>query len=245
MGEPLASFHLTRERATRLPLVLAHLGLDRGPLARTPGLRFVRLMGTGRGRTTSLSADLTRTAMFAVWHDADALERFLATSPIQSRWRAADEHYVARLRLIRGGGRWAGTEPLAAMPLVESAPTSPVAVLTRADVHRRAWRPFVKAGRPVSEALGRADGVLAAVGIGEAPLGRQATFSLWRDAAALEAFAYGDPAHTDVIRRTRAEGWYGDELFARFAPTTVEGAWDGVDPLGVDSVTPPAPPGDR
>ena len=227
-------------------MVLAHLGLDRRPLARTPGLRFVRLMGTGRGRTTSLSADLTRTAMFAVWDDAAAFERFLAASPIQARWRVAEEHYVARLRLVRGGGRWAGTEPLATMPLVDSSPTDPVAVLTRADVHRRAWRPFVRAGRPVSEALGRAGGVLAAVGIGEAPLGRQATFSLWRDADALEAFAYRDPAHTEVIRRTRAEGWYGDELFARFAPTTLEGTWDGADPLAADPVTPPGrPPDDR
>ncbi len=245
MGEPVASFHLTRERATRLPVVLAHLGLDRRPLARTPGLRFVRLMGTGRGRTTSLSADLTRTAMFAVWDDDDALERFLAASPIQARWRVADEHYVARLRLVRGGGKWAGTNPLATMPIAQMSPTDPVAVLTRADVHRRAWRPFVEAGRPVSEALGRATGVLAVAGIGEAPLGRQATFSLWRDAASLEAFAYRDAAHIEVIRRTRAEGWYGDELFARFAPTTLEGTWDGVDPLGVDPVTPPGPAGAR
>ena len=188
-------------------------------------------MGTGRGRTTSLSADLARTALFAVWDDTDALERFLDASPISRRWRAAPEHYVARLELLRGGGRWAGVEPLAALAARPDEPHRPVAVLTRADVRRHAWRPFLASGRPVSESLQRADGLLAVAGIGEAPLGRQATFSLWRDAAAIEAFAYHDPAHVEVIRRTRAGGWYGDELFARFVPTTVEGTWDGVDPL--------------
>ena len=230
VAEPVASFHLTRQHAARAPLVLARLGTDRLPLTRTPGLRFARLLGTGRGRITSLSIDPTRSAMFALWDDAAALDRFLRTSPVAARWRRASEHYALRLRLVSGGGRWRGAEPLASLAPV-AAHCGPVAVLTRADVHARSWRAFLTAGRPVSDALRRADGLLAVAGIGEAPLGRQATFSLWRDAAALEAFAYADPTHVAVLRRTRAECWYGDELFARFAPETIEGTWDGTDPL--------------
>ena len=193
-------------------------------------MRFSRLLGTGRGRTTSLSIDTTRRAAFVVWDDADALDVFLRSSPIAARWRVAGEHYAVRLRLVSGGGRWRGGEPLAGLPLVVAS--GPTAVLTRADVRVRSWRPFVSAGRPVSSALAAGvDGLLAVVGVGEAPIGHQATFSLWRDAAAIDAFAYGNAAHVDVVRRTRAEGWYGDELFARFAPETIEGTWDGVDPL--------------
>ena len=230
MSEAVASFHVVRQHAVRIPIVLARLGLDRRPLAATAGLRFARLMGTGRGRTTSLSADLARTAMFAVWDDADALDGFMRASPIAARWRANGEHYAVRLRLVAGGGRWAGVEPLSAMaPIGEHV--GPLAVLTRANVHVRAWPAFLAAGRTVSDAAVHADGLLAIAGVGEAPLGRQATFSLWRDAPAIDAFAYGDTDHVAVMRRTRAGNWYGDELFARFAPETIEGTWDGVDPL--------------
>lgn len=231
MAGPVASFHLVRQHAARAPLVLTRLGLDRRPLARTAGLRFFRLMGTGRGRTTSLSADLARRALFAVWDDEADLAAFLRTSPVAARWRTAAEHYSVRLDLVSGGGRWRGVEPLGAMVPVAALAAAPLAVLTRADVHARSWRPFLAAGRPVSDAVQAAPGLLAVAGVGEAPLGRQATFSLWRDAAAVERFAYADADHVAVVRRTRAEGWYGEELFARFAPTTLEGTWDGVDPL--------------
>jgi hypothetical protein len=83
------------------------------------------------------------------------------------------------------------------------------------------------------------DGLELTIGIGEAPIGLQGTFSLWRSAAALNEFAYRRPAHTDVIQRTDRERWYAEELFARFAVRSVSGTFAGRAPL-TDQRPPPA-----
>lgn len=231
----LASFHLTCEPGWKAPLALARLATDRVRLAHVDGLSFVRLLGTGRAARTSWGAQPARTAMFALWESDDALDAFLATSPVADRWHHAREHWSVRLHAHGGHGAWRGIDVVAASAsaAVDLAPRAdePVAVLTRADVRVRHWVRFLRAGRPVSDAVAEAPGLRAVVALGEAPLGRQATFSVWSSAIALEAFAYRQRDHAEVVRRTRAEGWYGEELFARFRPSDSTGTWDGRDPL--------------
>ena len=50
--------------------------------------------------------------------------------------------------------------------------------------------------------------------------------------AHLEAFAAGHPAHRRVVERTRAERWYGEELFARFEPFELRGHVGRARPAG-------------
>ncbi|PTA68881.1 spheroidene monooxygenase [Deinococcus arcticus] len=218
---------------------LSRMGSDHEHLRQVPGLQFYRLLGTGRGSTLTLSADLRRWARFAVWSSADALEAFEA-----SGWRAqeragAAESCTAVLRPLRWRGRWGGAEPFEGPPARTADPGGPVAVLTRAAIRPTRLLRFWRAVPASQRHLDSQPGLLAAVGIGEVPLVHQATFSVWRSAQAMKAFAYGGAAHREVIARTHREGWYSEELFARFAVLDIRGRWGGRDLLGESGLAAP------
>jgi hypothetical protein len=188
------------------------------------------LLGTGSGRTFTIrDADWRRWGLLAVWNDAEAADRF-ERGAVTGRWRdLAGEEWTARLRPLAARGRWSRQEPFG-----RPAPTGwdgPVAALTRARlVLRRAAR-FWSAVPPVSADLHRSPGLRMAIGIGEAPLGLQGTFSVWDGTDELNTFAYARAPHAAVIERTGHEGWYAEELFARLAVLSTAGAIGGVDPL--------------
>ncbi|MEO3799828.1 spheroidene monooxygenase [Nonomuraea sp. B1E8] len=225
----IASFHLVRYGSAG---AMKHMAFDRPLLRGAGGLLFWRLLGTGRGRSMSLGADLRRWALFAVWRGEDDLEEFLRASPIAARWRAeAYESWHVRLAPLASRGAWAGRDPFDGMAARHDGGRGPVAVLTRASIRPGRLVAFYRSVPPVDDLLRRQDGCLRSIGMGEWPLARQATFSLWRDQEAVRAFAYRDGAHQRVIRQVRAHDWYAEELFARFTPYASEGTWNGADPL--------------
>jgi len=98
-----------------------------------------------------------------------------------------------------------------------------VLVLTRARLRTTRAATFWRRIPYVAEALDGAPGLLAAFGLGEAPVGRQGTVSLWRDSADASRFAYRQPEHGAAVAATPVLRWYAEELFARFAVLDVAG----------------------
>ena len=232
MSEPvpaLVTLHLWRVAPSSVPSALARMGLDRGRVRRTPGLRFAKLLGTGDGRTfTVRDADPLRWGLLATWTDVDAARRFEHSAVARAWARDARETLRLDLQPVSSRGSWSGREPFGAP--VPTRTTGPVAALTRARLRAAAAPSFWRAVPPVSADLRDRSGLRAAVGIGEAPVGLQGTFSLWESATALKDFAR-DEAHAAVVARTEPERWYAEELFARFTVVGSEGTLDGRDPL--------------
>jgi hypothetical protein len=198
-------------------------------------LRFSRLLGTGHGRTfTPGDADLRHWALLTCWESAGHAEAF-ESGPVVRGW---DDHsferWRLRLRPLSSAGRWGGQEPFGATDPAASA-AGPCAVITRARLVPRQLTAFWKAAPAVAATLAAAPGLRFARGIGEAPVGLQATISLWDSLDAAKDFAYGTGAHRQVIQSAAQQGWYGEQLFARFAVIEGSGLVDGRDPLAVRS----------
>lgn len=207
------------------------LGFDRIRHRGAPGLEFLRVLGTGHGNSTSPGTQWGRTALFCLFADDRTADEFIAKLRAQS---GVLESWHVKMRGAGGHGSWRGRaipDLLNASAASANESDVPVAMITRADVRARSWRVFAREARVVDEELHKCDGLLAVVGVGEAPILRLGTFSLWRDGAALIEFARRRPEHQRVMARTRSERWYGEEMFARFVPYWSTGSWDGHDPL--------------
>ena len=131
---------------------------------------------------------------------------------------------------LTSNGLWNGANPFD-YQAQNPANAGPVAVLTRASIRLRRAPRFWRYVEPTSRALATAPGVQLAIGLGELPLVRQATFSVWESAEAMQQYAYRDARHREVIQLTRREGWYSEELFARFRVLSSQGTVDGQLPL--------------
>jgi len=230
--DPIVAFTLARYPKRASITALAHLALDRWPLWHTPGLRFWRLLGVGRGKAFDPHADLQRYGLFTVWDTYAALQRFAQHSAIMQRiQQRAEEVWTVHMQPVRWHGTWGGCDPFAGMVPVPPPEPGPWLILTRATIRPTRLCAFLNAVPPVAKVLLQQPELINSVVVGEAPLLYQATLSLWRSLPAVTTFAYGTSAHVEVVRRTHSERWYREELFARLRPVASFGTWDGVDPL--------------
>jgi spheroidene monooxygenase len=204
----------------------AWMRLVRGPraLRGTPGLRFAKVLGSGHEGGFGLKPSASRGGLFCLFDDDVQARAFVDSSPTVAEYRRhAREFCSVLLRPYASRGSWDGVP----LPASATPPASgPVAALTRASIRplRAAsfWRMAPAAQRSVEEAPGCRLGV----GLGEAPLLRQATFSIWDDAAAMDAYAHHG-AHLAAIRASAQGRHFSESMFVRFIPEGLAGDWMG------------------
>lgn len=208
---------------------MAQMHRMQAPLRQVEGLGFFKLLGTGGGRGYSFWPDLGTWALLCAWDSAAHADRFHAQHPAHRDFLAhAEEVYTLHLAPYQSRGAWSGVNPFA-----NGAPgNGPLAVLTRATI-KPSFAPafWWRVGRVARSLEGRPD-LLFTKGVGERPWVEQATFSVWRSAEAMQAFAHGRGGmHAEAVARTRQAQGFKEELYARFTVLRTEGSWLGADPV--------------
>ena len=201
----------------------ARFVIQRFTMRGVPGLVFSKVMGSGFDGGFGLRPSGSRQALFCLFTNEAAADAFLSSSVANSYAMRSREFCTVKLRAYSCKGTWAGR----AIEVSAAAPESgPIATLTRASIKPLAARRFWRM-QPASEvSLAQASGCLLATGVGEAPLFRQATFSLWSSVDAMNAYARTG-AHLAAIQAAHAGHFFSESMFARFVPLGLAGSWRG------------------
>lgn len=225
MPTPSTAFLLLAKlRPAHWPWSWGRLAFSRWQPPRAEGLRFMKTLGSGRDGGFGLVPSASHQGLFCLFSDEDAARAFIADSPIVARYRdASSECLLLTLRPSSSRGTWDGAAIAVGPPLAHDAP---VAALTRAAIRPLAAPAFWRHAPAAQAGLAQADGCELAIGLGEAPLLRQATFSLWRNAAAMDAYARTG-AHQQAIRAAWQQRFFSESMFTRFTPLAVQGSWQG------------------
>ena len=202
-------------KARYIPWAILHMGLYRLALARRSDVKFWKLLGAGKGETfTPRDADILRWGLLVVV-DKDSE---IANSKIIKRWnKKSQSQFSAQLSPISVNGAWSKKSPFDQIPKASSDWNGKVVAITRARIKWRKNFIFWNSVPPVTTSLHSSPGLISAIGIGEAPIGLQGTFSIWESGEAVKNFAYSGAAHKEAIKATHRHAWYAEEMFARFA----------------------------
>ncbi len=226
----IVSLTIVRYKKWQTPFALLAMAIFRLPLSFQKGCTFWKLLGSGKNGTFDLQPDWQQWGLLAVWDDRRSFEQFYHQSFIAFWWNFFFvEKWTILLSPLQSHGKWDGKQPFDTV--TDDNHTGPIAVLTRATIRFNKLQEFWGSVDDAASLMTTAKGYIASFGIGEAPLYRQATFSIWESVEDVKAFAYRSREHAEVIRKTREGNWYKEELFARFKPMATFGTIKGQDPL--------------
>jgi len=232
MPQPL----LTQGQAQTGVLLLADIAAEfrlwgwsrivKGPsaLQHLSGLVFAKVLGSGQEGGFGLRPSVSRQGLLLWFETPQQAEDFMTRSQVVKDYQERSREFcLMALKTWSSRGRW----DQKSLDVTTPAPVhGPVAALTRASIKFTKARAFWQFAPASQNALSHAQGCQLAVGLGEAPYLRQATFSIWDSVADMDAYARSG-AHLKAIQAAQNEGYFSESLFARFVPLQVQGQWQG------------------
>jgi hypothetical protein len=225
----IAVLLMSRLRPSSVPWALTRLARGAGSLGPVPGLRFARVLGSGRGGGFGLVPGLDCQGVFATFDRIAPAEAFATCSDAARAYRErALEHFFLVLRATSCRGSWAGHAMAPATATGAPPPQAPVVALTRASIRPGRMAEFWRHSPPAEADLAGAPGCRLAVGLGEAPLLRQATVSVWDGVQAMDGYARHG-AHQRAIHASWGGGYFSEWMFVRFELLHAQGRWHGAD----------------
>jgi len=198
----------------------------RGPraLQRVPGLLFSKVLGSGYEGGFDLRPSPSRQGVFGLFESEQTAHNFLAQSPLVHAYQERSQEFCwATLKTFSCRGSWDG---MSLQANAEPPIHGPVAALTRASIKFSKARAFWRHAPASQNSLESVDGCQLAVGLGEAPFFRQATFSIWDSVTDMNAYARTG-SHLEAIQAAQKNGYFSESMFARFVPLKVHGQWRG------------------
>ena len=183
----------------------------------TPGLHFFKFLGTGGGEGFSLKPDFSTYALLSVWESQHHFEKQLEENSVYKMYQENSEkarHLL--LKPIKSHGSWDNQNPFETDKDSSLEDTSPLVIITRATLNWSKLFSFWKSVPKASKAISQAEGSQYYKGIGEWPFIQQATLSIWNNAAAVNQFAYRSKRHAEIVKKTRKQKWYKEDMFVRF-----------------------------
>ena len=197
--------------------------LGRFPLRQAKGLQFSKVLGSGKNGGFGLRPSATHQGLFCVFDTEAHADEFLKSDAIKGYRARAQELFTAKLQAYSSKGSWSGVTIPVEVPEPQ---TGPIAALTRASIKPLKAQEFWKRSPPAEDSLAKAKGCLLAVGLGEAPIFRQATFSVWESLEAMNAYARTG-AHLEAIKASLSGNHFSESMFVRFKPISPKGMWKG------------------
>lgn len=203
---------------------LFQLAFGRFFMRNTPGLKFFKVLGSGENGGFGLKPSLNRQSLFCCFKSEEFAKSFLTDSSVVKKYRKkAEEFFSVELKSYSSKGTWSSNTIDESTTLPASGP---IASLTRASIKISKAKRFWSLAPDSESSLYSSEGCLLSAGLGEAPLLRQATFSIWDNPNSLNAYAK-QGSHLRAIKLAIKENYFSESMFVRFRPTNPKGIWQG------------------